>query len=380
LEIEVTEDMTGPLSLYYEVDNFYQNHKKILQSGHIQQMRTGMTGDNEDSFAGKGMWHASVVKNRMPGCYPWWSTKHNNINDGPEKGNKVFYPCGLRAANVFNDTFLLLGEGSEPAILDLKSDAEAVSFWGDHEYKFKNLNPEGKYPAGPWNDATAKEYGATGDMTKASKDFLPGKEYQEVLDMWLTSCKPGITCMPPTRCKNDKLGTLKPTSCRNYGGWRKSVPDWQKLGDKRAQCVFQGSFVNILTGQTEQGKDCQQEPVPEGWGVENTVFINWMRVSAFPTFKKLYGNLDMSLKKGRKLQIRAKSQFPMQQLQGRKSLVLSTQQWTGQPQVGGGIIFLVFGISSVLLGLFFFFLTVHRPHHLASIEFLEWKGGLTKKS
>jgi len=102
--------------------------------------------------------------------------------------------------------------------------------------------------------------------------------------------------------------------------------------------------------------------------------MNWMRVSGLGKFRKLYGVLDMSLVKGRKLQIRANSQYPTKEFGARKALVIMTQQWTGEPQSGLGIVFIVAGVLSCLLGCFFLWLFLSRPHHLASIEFLDWAG------
>jgi len=383
VSMDITEDMEGPFNLFYEVDGFNQNHKKVVQSGHIAQFRSGTIDDDaEDSFAALKMWLPSSVEKRMPGCYPWCSTGGGSSCENTEWGvnNKVYYPCGLRAKNVFNDSFAVLGDTSagEPGILALDSDPQKISFAGDVDYKFKNLDPEAQFPGTGWDDV------ADGDDGQV-KEYLKDKSYQDVLEMWLIppatgatrDGASGFTSFPPTRCKGDTLGTLKPKECWNYKGWRSNEADWQSLGNSRAQCKFEGSFFNAETGSVTtvtNGANCQQEPVPEGWGLENAHFINWMRVSGLPTFRKLYGVLDISsLKKGRKLQIRVKSAFPTWDIGGKKSLILTTQRWTGIRQTACGILLVAVGILSCLLGIGFLMLLLSRPHHLASIRYMDWK-------
>merc|ERR1740117_2270346 len=99
-----------------------------------------------------------------------------------------------------------------------------------------------------------------------------------------------------------------------------------------------------------------------------------MRVSGLGKFRKLYGVLDMSLAAGRKLQLRANSQFPANEFDATKSIVLMTQQWTGEPQTGAGIVLLLGAGFCFALGCFFLFLVFSKPHHLATIQYLDWAG------
>lgn len=80
LTITIPESMGPPVFLYYRLNNFYQNHRRYVQSMYLEQM------------LGKYVDNATIQKST---CEP--------LTTDP-KTKKAYYPCGLIANSVFNDT------------------------------------------------------------------------------------------------------------------------------------------------------------------------------------------------------------------------------------------------------------------------------------
>ncbi|KAG8067918.1 hypothetical protein GUJ93_ZPchr0005g15128 [Zizania palustris] len=75
--ITVPKPMKGPIQIYYQMDNFYQNHRRYVKSRSDEQLRD------------KGSAH--LVKT----CEP----------EGTSEAGAPIVPCGLIAWSLFNDTY-----------------------------------------------------------------------------------------------------------------------------------------------------------------------------------------------------------------------------------------------------------------------------------
>lgn len=74
-----TEDVTGPLYVYYEISNFYQNHRRYVKSRSSSQL-----------MGGSGLSYDDVYDD----CFPL-----------VENGSMLLNPCGLIANSFFNGTW-----------------------------------------------------------------------------------------------------------------------------------------------------------------------------------------------------------------------------------------------------------------------------------
>ncbi|KAI1401870.1 LEM3/CDC50 family protein [Hypoxylon fuscum] len=83
LTFTIPEEMSAPVLLYYRLENFYQNHRRYVASFYDKQL----LGDD-----------VSVSDVDASSCQPLAT-----ING---TGGKAYYPCGLIANSLFNDTFL----------------------------------------------------------------------------------------------------------------------------------------------------------------------------------------------------------------------------------------------------------------------------------
>ena len=120
--------MPAPVLFYYELDNFYQNHRRYVASFFDKQLK------GEAVNAGQV---------NSSGCAPLaW--------DGEVK--KPIYPCGLIANSMFNDTFTnpvmlnLPGESGANATykMDSKSGiawASDANLYGNNSNKLDEITP-----------------------------------------------------------------------------------------------------------------------------------------------------------------------------------------------------------------------------------------------
>jgi hypothetical protein len=97
--------------MYYRLENYYQNHRRYVKSRNDQQLR------------------GNVVKSysSLEDCDPLRSV------DGSKEAKDFYLPCGLIAASVFNDTFVLK-KGDQ--VIPLKK--EGIAWSSDVKSKFHN--------------------------------------------------------------------------------------------------------------------------------------------------------------------------------------------------------------------------------------------------
>lgn len=82
LTFDIPHDMGAPVYMYYRLTNFYQNHRRYV------------TSYNEDQLNGK------------PKSYKDLHDKNDCKPLVADENDKPYYPCGLIANSMFNDTFL----------------------------------------------------------------------------------------------------------------------------------------------------------------------------------------------------------------------------------------------------------------------------------
>eukprot|EP00601_Ochromonadales_sp_CCMP2298_P033850 CAMPEP_0173363024 /NCGR_PEP_ID=MMETSP1144-20121109/22151_1 /TAXON_ID=483371 /ORGANISM="non described non described, Strain CCMP2298" /LENGTH=342 /DNA_ID=CAMNT_0014312919 /DNA_START=48 /DNA_END=1073 /DNA_ORIENTATION=+ len=108
----ITQALPGPLYLYYELSNFYQNHQRYYQSRSIAQLQ----GSNLDS--------SSVSLD----CNPLY-----------KNGSLLLNPCGLIANSFFTDTFTLDTNASTPADT-FSLDEKGISLYSDRDALYNQVD------------------------------------------------------------------------------------------------------------------------------------------------------------------------------------------------------------------------------------------------
>jgi len=91
--------------------------------------------------------------------------------------------------------------------------------------------------------------------------------------------------------------------------------------------------------------------------IDDEELVVWMRSSTLPTFTKLYRKVnDRKLLKGEILSVRIGNTFPSWKWQGKKAIVVSTANFLGGSS-SLGTVYLVVGIISAVMTLFFYLKT-----------------------
>lgn len=87
--------------------------------------------------------------------------------------------------------------------------------------------------------------------------------------------------------------------------------------------------------------------------VEDQHFIVWMRTAGLPQFRKLYGEIEKGLDKG-KYQLNIDNNYPVSAFSGTKTFVLSTTNILGGQNYFLAIAYIVVGCLCLVLALIFF--------------------------
>jgi hypothetical protein len=304
IELTITDEMQPPIWVYYQLDSFHQNHRRYVKS----------RDDHQLAAHGNQKLAADQLRNCQPAV----------VGDG----KRPFYPCGLVARSVFNDSFAFVAKGPNDddqwAKLEIDSTAKTIAWSADLEHDtFKNYDPE--------------------EMAENGEGPLHTQ-----LDMWLTQRFPPVMCQQK-ELTDEKM--YKPayvgTKSVDLNGKSVTVADCKGYSSQ-PECNFVDRHGNDLHCDGEYEKKTQEE-----WGVESGHFIVWMRVAGLPSFRKLWGKIDQTLEAGTKLKVYIANNFPVKEFDGQKAVVLSTSSSLGGRNdfLGGG--YIAVGICCLLFGSWF---------------------------
>ena len=143
IEFEIEEKMEAPIAVYYEIHNFYQNHRRYVMSRSNEQME-----DKKDfkdkSDVGSCKSAQTIKEMKYKG-----ETGNNDIFKA-DNDDKIAYPCGLIAKSYkyFNESFTLKKENDEIQInehnIAWKKDKELFKDLSSpqHSVQWQSLNDE----------------------------------------------------------------------------------------------------------------------------------------------------------------------------------------------------------------------------------------------
>ena len=134
VNIEIEEDITAPVYVYYQLDNFYQNHRRYVKSRSNKQLMGEWqnVGDLDDCDP--------IKKNSDLKDEQRFSVAQKEGKPGALalKDDDPAFPCGLVAKSFFTDKFRFYKEGNE----EININSEGIAWESDKEYKFKNLDDD----------------------------------------------------------------------------------------------------------------------------------------------------------------------------------------------------------------------------------------------
>ncbi|CAI5760589.1 unnamed protein product [Candida verbasci] len=158
IQFNLPKDLKPPLYLYYKLTNFFQNHRKYVESYDLDQL------------GGKALSSDDVTDN----CKP---LKHREY-----KGEtRLIYPCGLIANSYFNDSI------NSPILLNTRSTEnnetyefvdKDISWPSDRNHKFKKTSykPDDVVPPPNWDRMYPDGY---------TNENLPNVQSWEHLQNWM---------------------------------------------------------------------------------------------------------------------------------------------------------------------------------------------------
>lgn len=273
-EFTVTKPMDPPIWVYYELSEFYQNHRKYKRSYSGEQLSRHASDDIA-----------------LRTCRP---------NDVRSRGNRILYPCGLVPRSIFNDTFVIVRKTTWKKV-PVNSDAATIA-WPEDLTKFRNLDPEGLHRT--------------------------GKDNQVAFDMWI------LERFPPVECEQvvfDESEEFKPIHVAKR---MEQIP----MGDGTMEEISIVDCTNYMReascnftrgGQPFECVGNYQLVKRTNWGVESGHLMVWMRIAGLPNFRKLLGKISEKLEKGT-YKVYFENNFPVRKFSGRKKLILSTgSEWGG---------------------------------------------------
>lgn len=112
VQFKVDTLLVGPVFMYYELSNFYQNQRKYGVSRDDDQLN----GDLQ------------YLKNPSEYCFPFRRDS---------KGRPIA-PCGAIANSMFNDSFVVYKMNDNGTRTKVLLNAKGISWWTDYNVKFNN--------------------------------------------------------------------------------------------------------------------------------------------------------------------------------------------------------------------------------------------------
>ncbi|XP_054815977.1 ALA-interacting subunit 3-like [Prosopis cineraria] len=105
---------------------------------------------------------------------------------------------------------------------------------------------------------------------------------------------------------------------------------------------------------------------------EQEDLIVWMRTAALPTFRKLYGKIEVDLNAGDQIHVTLKNNYNTYSFNGKKTLILSTTTWLGGKNDFLGIAYLSVGGLCFFLAMAFTIIYFIKPRQLGDPSYLSW--------
>ncbi|KAK2415848.1 ALA-interacting subunit [Trifolium repens] len=123
---------------------------------------------------------------------------------------------------------------------------------------------------------------------------------------------------------------------------------------------------------TQQELPAWQPILTPGWLSEQEDLIVWMRRAALPTFRKLYGKIEVDLEVNDEITIAIENNYNTYEFGGKKSVVLSTTTWIGGKIDFLGTAYILIGGLSLVYSLIFLLMYVMKPRPLGDPTYLSW--------
>eukprot|EP01018_Ginkgo_biloba_P030317 Gb_23087 [translate_table: standard] len=306
--LRVPKHMKSPVYVYYQLDHFYQNHRRTIMYAWLKafsKIRMGVRCEDEvmtHCYSCQLQEHSSFATGHCILIF------HDAVGNGMNKSQINFTKFGAYLANCYK----LAGY--------VKSRSDKQLRHGDSEDDTDSCKPEATN-----NNASIVPCG-----------LIAWSLFNDTYSFKL---------------QNKPLSVNK-----RHISWKSDRE--HKFGKH----VFPKNFQNgTLIGGARLN---ESEPLSE-----QEDLIVWMRTAALPTFRKLYGKIEEDLHTNDEITVQLQNNYNTYSFNGKKKLVLSTTSWLGGKNDFLGIAYLTVGGLCFFLATVFFLAHMIKPrtHWLWSI-------------
>lgn len=110
--MNIEEDIEAPIYVYYQLENFYQNHRRYVKSKDAKQLAGNDRTVDELSDC------APIITNADLAAPSNTTTFYGSTTLVITQPNAPAIPCGLIAKSVFTDTYTLTDSNNNPITID----------------------------------------------------------------------------------------------------------------------------------------------------------------------------------------------------------------------------------------------------------------------
>lgn len=118
LKLIVPTNLKPPIYVYYELTDYFQNHRRYVKSRNDRQLAARSGGSMDD-------------------CKPKAEISESEASNSSEEVSRIMNPCGLTAWSYFNDTFEIQGLDG----VEVQMEETGIAWKTDIDYKFANYTP-----------------------------------------------------------------------------------------------------------------------------------------------------------------------------------------------------------------------------------------------
>ena len=129
----------------------------------------------------------------------------------------------------------------------------------------------------------------------------------------------------------------------------------------------EGEYQWIYETYSNIHKDKSEDPNSSayyGGGIEDEHFIVWMKNSAFPNFRKMYGRIESSMQKNTQLTFTIENNFEVSSYGGTKAIVLSTQNIYSSFTTEMAVIYCVLAVICFAVSIYFIVIGHCYPQYI----------------
>jgi hypothetical protein len=133
VELVINKDMKAPIMIYYQLNNFYQNHRRYVKSKSNSQLKGEIV--SADSLRSSN------------DCDPIYTMadlgRNYSVSGSPLLPTDVANPCGLIAKSLFSDRYMLTDSNN----VTIQIDETNIAWESDRKLKYSRpVDPTGKDP------------------------------------------------------------------------------------------------------------------------------------------------------------------------------------------------------------------------------------------